>query len=70
MLSSYYPERLGQVTLVDAPGLFSMMFTAFKAVMDARQLSKIQFISGAEQREKVFEEQGECCLIGLAGLCP
>jgi hypothetical protein len=41
---SYYPERLGESFLLDAPSIFSMLWSAISFLIDANTKEKIKFL--------------------------
>lgn len=58
VLSAHYPERLSQVMLFDAPMAFRIMSSVLWPVMDEQQRSKVQFKTGAADREAFITEAG------------
>jgi len=46
--SEYYPERLGQVILLNAPTVFSILYGALQPFLDPRTADKISWVSGDE----------------------
>jgi hypothetical protein len=45
----HYPERLGQMFIVNSPALFRAPYTLITSWLDARSVSKIQLLGGPEE---------------------
>jgi len=45
LLANYYPERLGQVLLLNAPGVFNVFWRVIRPYIDPVTFKKIQFVS-------------------------
>lgn len=56
-LRDHYPERLFRVYFVDAPILFRGLWSAIKPFLDPDTKAKFQFVTGHNQRLKVFNEE-------------
>jgi len=48
MFASHYPERMGQIVLLDPPALFNLVWTAIQPVLDPVTKSKIVMLRGRE----------------------
>lgn len=55
LLANYYPERLGQVLLWNAPSLFNWFWRIVHPWIDPRTAEKIDFLGGAELGLRVDE---------------
>lgn len=49
----YYPEHLGQMFIINAPKIFSMIWSVVKLWLDKRTLAKIK-VYGSDYREKLY----------------
>ncbi|UPR03541.1 CRAL-TRIO lipid binding domain-containing protein [Chloropicon primus] len=49
----YYPEHLGQMFIINAPKIFSMIWSVVKLWLDKRTLAKIK-VYGSDYHEKLF----------------
>jgi len=50
----HYPEKLGVVFAVDTPVIFRAFWKVARTFLDEKTVHKVQFVSGMEQRKKVF----------------
>jgi len=55
LLQKYYPERLFKAFLVNTPFLFNATWKAIKGVLDARTVSKVQFLSEDEAKDVLLQ---------------
>lgn len=55
MFQNHYPERMGCVVCVEAPRLFSMLWSGVKPFMSQTTKRKINFIRGPELRREMAE---------------
>lgn len=53
ILADSYPERLHRVIIVDAPSIFSIVWSAVSLVLDPVTTRKVVFLSSAEWKKKV-----------------
>ncbi len=52
-MSRYYPEHLGQMFIINAPKIFSMIWSVVKLWLDKRTLAKIK-VYGGDYHDKLF----------------
>jgi hypothetical protein len=52
-MQNYYPERLGCCLLLNAPGVFKLLWSAIKRVLSPRTAEKIVFLGG-DYKEKLL----------------
>ena len=55
--SDHYPERLGRLTVVNAPWVLSGTWMMIRSWLDARQQAKISIMSGQSSWEKVLKDE-------------
>ena len=53
ILADCYPERLHRVLMVDAPSVFSIVWSALSFALDPVTRQKVVFLSSSEWRQKV-----------------
>eukprot|EP00293_Proteomonas_sulcata_P008405 CAMPEP_0184315566 /NCGR_PEP_ID=MMETSP1049-20130417/83447_1 /TAXON_ID=77928 /ORGANISM="Proteomonas sulcata, Strain CCMP704" /LENGTH=156 /DNA_ID=CAMNT_0026634125 /DNA_START=83 /DNA_END=553 /DNA_ORIENTATION=+ len=55
MFQNHYPERMGCVVCIDAPRLFSVLWSAVKPITSLSTRRKIMFIRGEESRKELAD---------------
>ena len=66
VLADCYPERLHRVLMVDAPSVFSFLWSALSFALDPVTRHKVVFLSSSEWRKKVEASRG-AGLLGPGG---
>ncbi|KAJ1483730.1 CRAL-TRIO domain-containing protein [Baffinella frigidus] len=53
LFQAHYPEQLGLIVVIDAPRLFSILWSAIRGTIDAKTRRKIHFVRGDDAREEM-----------------
>ena len=69
MAQDYYPETMGAVYVVNAPLLFSALYTIVKGFLDERTRSKVRIMGGNYRSVLLEHIDAENLPMFLGGTC-
>ena len=69
MAQDYYPETMGAVYVVNAPLLFSALYTIVKGFLDERTRSKVRIMGGNYRSVLLEHIDAENLPVFLGGTC-